>query len=351
MIRLTCTKCRQLMTIDDAFAGGVCRCQFCGTIQTVPTKAKAAAAGGAAVKAKSPTGPGGAKTLYQNEKASVGSGSSLEALADVVASSGLADAAIRSKQSGKGKADGKPADKPAAGPGNSDRSKLMLIVAGGVIAVLVIVIVAMVMMRGGGGSQQPGGGTGGGTTGGPTAGGTGTGTGTQANYPNFCGLKIEGDSIIYLIDNGQSARETITGLKSAAYRSVNSLPTGVRFKILFWNPDADSYPAIGMIEATADNARAAEKKLDEVTAGGRTEIGPSLTKAMKEQPAAIVLVTGKAADLGDDFTTVVMGIRGRNPTRIYTIAVNGDSPDNVLANLAQKTGGSFIGISNGDLTP
>ena len=37
MIQLECTNCKQTLTIEDAFAGGVCRCQFCGTIQTVPS--------------------------------------------------------------------------------------------------------------------------------------------------------------------------------------------------------------------------------------------------------------------------------------------------------------------------
>lgn len=36
MIRLDCSNCQTVLTIDDAFAGGVCRCQHCGTIQTVP---------------------------------------------------------------------------------------------------------------------------------------------------------------------------------------------------------------------------------------------------------------------------------------------------------------------------
>ena len=38
MISITCTQCRALLTIDEAFAGGVCRCQHCGTIQTVPAQ-------------------------------------------------------------------------------------------------------------------------------------------------------------------------------------------------------------------------------------------------------------------------------------------------------------------------
>src|SRR5947199_233426 len=40
MIRINCTNCKAQLSIDDAFAGGVCRCQYCGTIQTVPKHLK-----------------------------------------------------------------------------------------------------------------------------------------------------------------------------------------------------------------------------------------------------------------------------------------------------------------------
>ena len=57
MISLTCTSCKKVLEIDDAFAGGVCRCQHCGTIQTVPSALK---------KVIRPGSPGvTAKTLYQ----------------------------------------------------------------------------------------------------------------------------------------------------------------------------------------------------------------------------------------------------------------------------------------------
>src|SRR5215218_7951970 len=40
MIAINCTQCKQRLEMDDAFAGGVCRCQYCGTIQTVPSLSK-----------------------------------------------------------------------------------------------------------------------------------------------------------------------------------------------------------------------------------------------------------------------------------------------------------------------
>ena len=34
MIRIACTNCKTVLSIDDAFAGGVCRCQHCGSFPT-----------------------------------------------------------------------------------------------------------------------------------------------------------------------------------------------------------------------------------------------------------------------------------------------------------------------------
>src|ERR1700681_1316988 len=92
MISITCTNCQSVLTIDDAFAGGVCRCQFCGTIQTVPSKKKSSAHLAGATTAK---------TLYHKdgptpEPGAPGEaeGTGMEDLAQVVASSGLAGSGL-----------------------------------------------------------------------------------------------------------------------------------------------------------------------------------------------------------------------------------------------------------------
>src|SRR5438045_4173339 len=56
MISLTCTHCKAVLTMDDAFAGGACRCHHCGTIQTVPTRLKGSA-----------KAPASGKALYRNK--------------------------------------------------------------------------------------------------------------------------------------------------------------------------------------------------------------------------------------------------------------------------------------------
>src|SRR3954449_10056140 len=88
MISLTCMSCKQVLEMDEAFAGGVCRCQHCGTIQTVPSHLKSAAtAAPAAATAgyRSQAGGGGPARAVN---------SGLDDLADVVASSGLSRGAL-----------------------------------------------------------------------------------------------------------------------------------------------------------------------------------------------------------------------------------------------------------------
>src|SRR6185437_3261902 len=97
LISLTCTSCQKVLEIDDAFAGGVCRCQYCGTIQTVPARLKGNAKTGATA------GATGAKTLYQKKARIPGqAGTGLEDLAEsIVGSSGLARGALKANRAAR----------------------------------------------------------------------------------------------------------------------------------------------------------------------------------------------------------------------------------------------------------
>ena len=130
MISLTCTSCKKTLEIDDAFAGGVCRCQHCGTIQTVPASLKRANRPGA------PQPAAVSKALYKKEKRAPGevgrSGSGLEALADSVgASSGLTRSALRNRA----------AAPTEIRPPKKSIAPILLLAAVGVIILLLVVIV------------------------------------------------------------------------------------------------------------------------------------------------------------------------------------------------------------------
>lgn len=81
MIRLICTQCKAELMIDDAFAGGACRCQHCGTIQTVPKRFKGNADTGAGAPAIEPAQARARpaaepKIIYQRQPGSEGATSS-----------------------------------------------------------------------------------------------------------------------------------------------------------------------------------------------------------------------------------------------------------------------------------
>ena len=96
MISISCTSCKTVLTIDDAFAGGVCRCQHCGTIQTVPSRLKDTGQSGSGVVAAAAAK---SKALYRNEARADLGGTGLDELAEIVASSGLAGSGLSAKAS------------------------------------------------------------------------------------------------------------------------------------------------------------------------------------------------------------------------------------------------------------
>ena len=143
MISLTCTHCQTVLSIDDAFAGGVCRCQHCGTIQTVPSSLRkgATAKAGASPGQASSAGP---KALYQSTRGTgsprsdeIGSGTGLEDLADVVASSGLAGSGLAASVKSRKRSRRKSVDAPVAAAA-TPRSRTPLLI--GAIALLVAVV-------------------------------------------------------------------------------------------------------------------------------------------------------------------------------------------------------------------
>src|SRR6266480_2507538 len=138
MISLTCTNCKKLLQIDDAFAGGVCRCMFCGTIQTVPSSKGRAASPTSAASVPKAAAP--AKTLFQSSThaphtghhpPTATSGSGLDELAQIVASSGLAGTGLRSGHLRKA---------PPPPPSKSNL-KLYVIAASSILGVLIISLV------------------------------------------------------------------------------------------------------------------------------------------------------------------------------------------------------------------
>ena len=330
MISITCTNCQTALSIDDAFAGGVCRCQHCGTIQTVPSKKKDGPGGTAAgLGVKTP------KTLYQKRVRDASVGTGLDELAEVVTSSGLAGSGLSSRSP-------RPAGSVAA-PVQKSNMTMILGVAAIVVIALLIVILIVVTRRDPAATMagQPTG-TGGAKTGAVTP---------AASNPSFCGVQLEHPSIIYLLDRGSSTQAPFGSLKEATLKSIATLGPERRFQILFWDngQDPGAFPPL-LSYANPGNLETVRRQTDEVYAFGATDAAPALAKAIAQRPAAIIIATGKGADLDDAFVQMVKDTKKDLSVVIHTFAIGSGGPSAALKAVAEMTGGEYRELSEAELS-
>lgn len=322
MIKLNCTNCQTILEIDEAFAGGVCRCKHCSAIQTVPGKAK-----GKAVAVKKP-----AKVLYKKKtRDDAVPSSGLDELAQIISSSGLSGQLM-------------------VAPPRRKQKKMMLMVGGGAAALLVVVIVAVLLLRpppqqavavetssvaampvAAPGASAPA----------PVA---------KKVDPNFCGVPLKEQTVIYVLDRGSGTSELFSYLKEAALRSASSLGEKRKFQIVFWfNGSEDAYPTAGPTYATQANVELARKALDAIYAHGQSDAETALQKAMSTSPEAIILATGKGGQLDDTFVNQVMQVRKDRTVKIHTFDLGGTEGSAAMKSIAHTTGGGSHLISEAQL--
>lgn len=333
MIRIACTNCKTVLSIDDAFAGGVCRCQHCGTIQTVPAHVKDRA--GVRVTGEQPVT--GSKAIYhRGGKTTDPSDTSLDELAGVVASSGLSGSGLSSRRLTR-----PPSVGAVAGAAGGGRNMTMIFAGvGTVILVLVIVILWLVMRS----SSSPA----------PTAEASGGAAGQSpavTSGPNFCGIKLDAPSVIYVLDRGSGTKELFGGLKEAALKSAATLGSQRKFQVVFWNNGTDAaYPEASTTYATKQNVEAAQRGIDDVYAFGASDAKPAMQKAMARDPSAIVIATAKGYDLDDAWAAEMLAVRGSSAVKIHALDLGTGGQSVALKSLATKTGGQYRQVTAAELS-
>lgn len=309
MIELTCTKCQAQLMLDDAFAGGVCRCQHCGTIQTVPSHAKRAAAVSAGAVA--------GKALYQAPGQANGA-ATLDDLAGAVTSSGLSSGRLRQ------------APPQEAAPAQARKRKVMLIV-GLAAAVVVGVGLAALLMRHGAPDNAD----------------------AQPGDPAFMGIKVKGPAVVFLIDAGSPGKGYFDLVRAAALKSVDTLiKTNIQVQLVFWEEKGDvvAVPEGGPKGLGIDVIEQFRRVLTDADGQGTSHLLPALTKALASHPDEIFLVTSKDNDVVDGaFAASVISAIGVGKVRIHTFSLNKDQPLDALATIAKKTGGQARAVSQKQL--
>lgn len=326
MISLTCTSCQAVLLIDDAFVGGVCRCQHCGAIQTVPSHLKA---GATRKKVKTQ------KTLYRKSVRDEAGGvpsSGLDELAQVVTSSGLSSARLEELRD--------------VAPGRKRNRKMPLLLVGGAVMAMLVVVGTIwfasrpTKLQAGGSEAAPA----------PVI-GHAVPVPAAAVLPNFLGVKLEAPTVIYLLDRGNGTQAMFSSLLEAAYKSAGSLGSERKFQILFWDNQTsdEAYPRTGPTFATPGNIEAARRALDAVIAQGQSDIGPPLQKAMDANPSIIVIATGKGASLDNDFAEQVLAMARGRSIPIHTFDLGATTINKALETISNRTGGHASVVSEADL--
>ncbi len=321
MITLTCTNCRATLEMDDGFAGGACRCRHCGTIQTVPSHLKNKTA------KQRPS-----RTLYQNRPDPGVPSSGLDQLANVVASSGLGSSRLKN-----------PAiPVPDAKPQQNTRN--LLIAAGVIIALLCGALIYLATRNSPhGGAEQSAAPL-------PETPISAAIPTPAPIAPSFFGIPLTGDTIVYVLDRGDSTRDSFDALKSATLKSITSLGEKKQFQIIFWsNGHDDAFPKNWPIYATADNVSGAERAMDQIAAHGKTDIRSALRSAMSANPGEIVIATGKAWDLDDTFVKTVDQIRSNKPVKIDAISLGDPRTSTALQTVATETHGTFKALTDAEM--
>ncbi|MCS7034178.1 MAG: VWA domain-containing protein [Phycisphaerae bacterium] len=324
MISVVCTKCRANLQIDDAFAGSACRCHHCGTIQTVPGKSRAVA----------PTAVA-ARTLYSHDSPVLPSGTGLDELADAVASSGLHQQLTARKPTGR-----TPPTVPLA----------WVVAAGAAVGVIILGLIILLLHQTRGEPAKSGTDAIAAAPGPKTASGSDRRAVSSLAAPQFLDIPLPETTVIYLIDRGSSARESLGHTQAAVMRSIRSLGTDRRFQIVFWDNGQPewAYPPAGPGFATPQAISSAERALEGVVAFGRSDALGPLSRVLAARPEVIVLITAKGWELDESFVRSMQAAWEGFSTRIHTISV-GSAESEALQEVARLTGGRYRPTTPGEL--
>ncbi|HEX8325440.1 MAG TPA: hypothetical protein VF595_16170 [Tepidisphaeraceae bacterium] len=327
MIRLTCANCQAQLEVDDAFAGGVCRCKHCGAIQTVPRAGRGAAPGralaGGAVGGEEP------KTLYQvKSRAGLASTpSGLEELAEAVHGSGLVGSGLLNR----------PVPRAPQMPAEPRKPKtgLILSIIGGLLAVAAVIgAVAFIAMRPTDAAPSP------------------VSQAPPNARPAFGGVDLEGKKVVFVLDRGDATSAFFPALRDLTVKSVRSLGPDRLFQVVLWdNGSTDAYPALTPGYASAAEAEKLTRWFDQVSTGRSTDALPALRLALAGRPDTVVLATGKSLQLDASFAESVLTVRpAGSTTRVHAFSLGESAPDDPLRVIARRTSGQFKLLSGADLS-
>ena len=272
------------------------------------------------------------RTLYQNRPDPGVPSSGLDQLANVVASSGLGSSRLKN-----------PAiPVPDAKPQQNTRN--LLIAAGVIIALLCGALIYLATRNSPhGGAEQSAAPL-------PETPISAAIPTPAPIAPSFFGIPLTGDTIVYVLDRGDSTRDSFDALKSATLKSITSLGEKKQFQIIFWsNGHDDAFPKNWPIYATADNVSGAERAMDQIAAHGKTDIRKRLRSRHVGKPRGNRHRHRQGVGPGRHFRQNRRSNPQQQTGKIDTISLGDPRTSTALQTVATETHGTFKALTDAEM--
>jgi len=306
-MKIRCTECTKKVSIDEAFAGGMCRCPYCKALVYVPESKGTSAA-------QRPAAPGARPETPETRPEAP---------------------ALRPGEPGApGEAEAAAA--PAAAEDHEQIPMARPVKIQGIITIILLVLLLLMVAAGvvitllyigdpkGNGRDVPD---------------------YEARIdplavskegPAVAGVKLTASPIIFVIDAGSSMRETFDAARVMTGSSAVSLGEKLKFNLLLAEEDEDKFLSPDYTDGGQAGKDAVAKFLEGLAPSGASDVPRALKAALDKDPKVIVLIARKVVDNARDVANEAKG-RG---VIINTIAIDGDPEVNLsMKKLAELTGG------------
>jgi hypothetical protein len=307
-IKIRCQDCKKKISIDEAFAGGMCRCPYCKALVYVEDAAggRGKSSGGARPTAPThrPPAPGQAAPALAHPHAAAEAGTPVDV-------------------------EHVPMARPVKIQGIITIVLLVLLVfmVGGGIAM------ALIYLPGERNTVPP-----------PPETQPVTIDKTPEHGPGVVDIRIAAP-VIYVMDGGSGMGSAFDGARIMVLKSVESLGDG-KFNVVAAGEGGDKVILPGLTAGGKGAALKLTPTLQEVVPTGAADISRAITAAIAMKPKTIVLFTRKAVD----DPAGLAGQAKAQGTVIHTIVLNGDSEAiESMKKLAEDTGGQTRTFSGGGL--
>jgi len=265
-MKIRCTECAKKISIDEAFAGGVCRCPYCSALVFVGGGIEGK--GGRGMRPATPTRRPSAPGVRPEVPTPTG------AVTPTIVGGQPADLEAHAKAQGQEHI-------PLASPVKI-QGIVTLVLLGLLLLMLAGIAVAVVMiLRSGHKPPEPP----------PPAANPFVKVATRRVVAGDVRVNLP---VIYLLDAGGSMSDTYSFGVALIQNSIRTLEDGDQFNIFLCREDGDRKMSKNYRPAAPDAADATRSFLENVMAGGATDLSKSLSAAIDAKPGTIVLFSRKS---------------------------------------------------------